>query len=82
MAQHSELFYCLEQSIRKLSTEAMQEAAGANWREQKTPQQIRDEVKELTEAKVDSGVTRCSDRAIDCTTFGRLSVTSAKRRSG
>ena len=31
MAQHYELFYCLEQAIRKLITETLEEAAGANW---------------------------------------------------
>jgi hypothetical protein len=74
MAQHYELFYCLELGIRKLITEAMEEAAGADWWDEKTPQQIRDEVKRLRKAEVDSGVTRRSDRAIDYTTFGQLSV--------
>ncbi|UWU89107.1 Swt1 family HEPN domain-containing protein [Bradyrhizobium sp. CB1015] len=74
MAQHYELFYCLEQGIRKLIIEAMEDAAGTNWWEEKTPQQIRDEVKRLRKAEVDSGVTRRSDRAIDYTTFGQLSV--------
>ncbi|MCL4712737.1 MAG: hypothetical protein KJZ73_15965 [Pseudorhodoplanes sp.] len=74
MAQHYELFYCLEQAIRKLITETMEEAAGANWWEEKIPQQIRDEVKKLVRNEVDSGVTRRSDRSIDYTTFGQLSV--------
>ena len=74
MAQHYELFYCLEQGIRKLTTEAMEDAGGVNWWEEKVPQQIRDEVKKLIKSEVDSGVTRRSDRAIDCTTFGQLSV--------
>jgi hypothetical protein len=74
MAKHYELFYCLEQSIRKLITEAMEEAGGANWWEDKVPQQIRDEVKKLIKTEVDSGITRRSDRAIDYTTFGQLSV--------
>jgi hypothetical protein len=74
MARHYELFYCLEQAIRKLIAEAMEEAAGANWWETRVPQQIRDEVKRLIKSEVDSGVTRRSDRAIDYTTFGQLSV--------
>ena len=74
MAKHYELFYCLEQAIRKLITESMIEEYGANWWEEKIPQQIRDEVKRLTKAELDSGVTRRSDRAIDYTTFGQLSV--------
>jgi hypothetical protein len=74
MAQHYELFYCLEQAVRKLITETLEEAEGANWWETKVPQQIRDEVKRLVKSEVDSGVTRRSDRAIDYTTFGQLSV--------
>jgi hypothetical protein len=74
MARHYELFYCLEQGIRKLITDTMEEAGGGNWWEEKTPQQIRDEVKKLIKSEVDSGVTRRSDRAIDYTTFGQLSV--------
>lgn len=74
MAQHYELFYCLEQSIRKLITEAMEDVEGGNWWEEKVPQQIRDEVKKLIDKEVDNGITRRSDRAIDYTTFGQLSI--------
>lgn len=74
MAQHYELFYCLEQSIRKLIAEAMEEVTGTNWWDEKVPQQIRDEVRKLIKNEIDSGVTRRSDRAIDYTTFGQLSV--------
>jgi Swt1-like HEPN len=74
MAQHYELFYCLEQAIRKLIIETMEDDGGANWWENKVPQQIRDEVKKLVKTEVDGGVTRRSDRAIDYTTFGQLSV--------
>jgi hypothetical protein len=56
MARHYEVFYCLEQAIRKLITEAMEETAGSNWWEDKIPQQIRDEVKKLIKAEVDSGL--------------------------
>lgn len=74
MARHYELFYCLEQGIRKLIVETMEEAAGTGWWEEKVPQQIRDEVKKLTSTEIDSGVTKRSDRSIDYTTFGQLSV--------
>jgi hypothetical protein len=74
MARHYELFYCLEQGIRKLITETMEEAAGGNWWEEKIPQQIRDEVKKLRKNEIDSGITRRSDHAIDYTTFGQLSI--------
>ncbi|MGB9364919.1 MAG: Swt1 family HEPN domain-containing protein [Xanthobacteraceae bacterium] len=74
MAEHYELFYCLEQSIRKLITETLEEAEGANWWDTKVPPQIVADVKRLAQAEIDSGVTRRSDRAIDYTTFGQLSV--------
>lgn len=72
MAQYYELFYCLEQSARKLITETMEEAEGADWWEQKVPQAIRDYVKKLIQDEVDMGMTQRSERAIDYTTFGQL----------
>jgi hypothetical protein len=74
MAQHYELFYCLEQAIRKIITETLEEAEGANWWDTKVTQKIRDDVKELQQKEIDNGITRRSERAIDYTTFGQLSV--------
>src|SRR5579883_2348768 len=74
MALHYELFYCLEQSIRKLITETLQEAEGVNWWDTKVPAKIVGDVKDRIEREVDSGMTRRSDAAIDYTNFGELSV--------
>jgi hypothetical protein len=74
MAQHYELFYCLEQAIRKLITETLEEAAGANWWEATVPGQIVQDVKRLRNDEIENGVTSRSDRAIDYTTFGQLAV--------
>lgn len=75
MAQHYELFYCLEKSIRSLITETLQEAAGTDWwTNGKVPTNIVQEVKDRTQREVDSGVTRRSDSPIDYTTFGELSI--------
>lgn len=75
MSNHYELFYCLEQSIRKLVVETLVENEGANWWDSgRIPQKIRDDVKDRTKREIDSGVTRRSDREIDYTTFGELSV--------
>jgi Swt1-like HEPN len=75
MARHYELFYCLEQSIRKLISETLQESAGANWwNSGKIPPAIVEDVKDRQQKETDSGVTRRSDAAIDYTTFGELSV--------
>jgi hypothetical protein len=75
MSGHYELFYCLEQSIRKLISETLQEAEGASWWDSgRVPPNIVQEVKDRTQKELDSGVTRRSDAAIDYTTFGELSV--------
>jgi hypothetical protein len=74
MAKHYELFYCLEQAIRKLITETLEEAAGANWWETKVPGQIVQDVKRLRNDEIENGVTSRSELAIDYTTFGQLAV--------
>jgi hypothetical protein len=76
MAQHYELFYCLEKSIRKLITETLEEESkGSNWWESgKVPQNIVNDVSARVQRELDSGVTRRSEEPIDYTTFGELSV--------
>ena len=74
MASHYELFYCLEQAVRKIITETLEEADGANWWETKVPNDIKKSVQELQKKEIDNGITRRSDRAIDYTTFGHLTV--------
>ncbi len=74
MSQHYELFFCLEQSIRKLITEQLQEAAGVNWWDSgKIPQQIHQNVAARIKREVESGISLRSDRSIDYTDFGELS---------
>src|SRR5688572_18514711 len=75
MAHHYELFYCLEQSIRKLITETLHDSAGATWwTSGKIPEKIVQDVHDRIQREADSGVTRRSDAEIDYTTFGELSV--------
>lgn len=75
MARHYELFYCLEQAIRKLISETLQESEGGTWWDSgRVPAMILQEVNTRIQKEVDSGVTRRSDAAIDFTTFGELSV--------
>lgn len=75
MSRHYELFYCLENAIRKLISEALQESAGADWWDSgKVPPAIVKDVKGRAQREIDSGVTRRSDAQIDYTTFGELSV--------
>jgi hypothetical protein len=75
MARHYELFYCLEQAIRKLISETLYESLGASWWDSgKIPANIVKDVKDRIQKETDNGVTRRSDVEIDYTTFGELSV--------
>ena len=74
MALHYELFYCLEKSIRKLISETLEDAEGANWWDTKVASDIQKYVAELQKGELDNGITPRSDKAIDYSTFGHLSV--------
>ena len=75
MSQHYELIYCLEQSIRKLITETLHDAAGVDWwNSGKIPEEIQKQVGTSVQREAESGMTRRSDALLDYTTFGELSV--------
>jgi hypothetical protein len=74
-SEHYEVIYCLEQSIRKLISETLQEAAGPDWwNSGKVPQQVQQEVNKRLNTEKESGMTQRSTALIDYTTFGELSV--------
>lgn len=75
MSEFYEIFYCLENSIRKLVEDTMIEAEGADWWHSKRvdDDRIRKPAEQNKKKEVDSGVTPRSDRLIDYTTFGQLS---------
>lgn len=75
MAEHYEVFYCLEKAIRKLIAETLQDSDGEKWWESgRVPARIVQDVAERAKKELDSGVTSRSDQSIDYTTFGELSV--------
>ena len=75
MSEHYELFYCLEQSIRKLITETLHEAAGPDWwNSGKVPPEIHKEVAARVQREAETGMTQRSDALLDNTNFGELSV--------
>ncbi len=75
MARHYELFYCLEQSIRKLISDTLSEAAGDDWwKSGRIPANIVRDVEARIQKETDSGISSRSDNDIDYTTFGELSV--------
>lgn len=74
MSENYEVFYCLEQAIRKLITETLEEAEGADWwNSARIPSEIKADVASLVKRERDNGVTPRSDNMIDYTTFGQLS---------
>lgn len=72
MAQHYEVFYCLEKSIRNLVVELMFEKYGENWWD-KVKEEIRKGVELNIKREEESGFTIRSEEKIDYTTFGELS---------
>jgi hypothetical protein len=75
MSEHYEVFYCLEQAIRKLIVETLEDGEGANWWDSaRIPQDIKADVAGLVKKERDNGITPRSDNMIDYTTFGQLSV--------
>jgi hypothetical protein len=73
MAEHYEVFYCLEKSIRGLILEQMAEKFGANWWDSEVKEAIRNNVDQNMKREEDSGFTIRSYEKIDYTTFGELS---------
>ena len=74
MARHYELFYCLEQSIRRLITSTLFDKSGTDWWNKDVPEKIRNEVKVRMQRDIDSGFSLRSENQIDFTNFGELSV--------
>jgi hypothetical protein len=73
MAQHYELFYCLERSIRRLIAATLADAAGALWWDSgRVPNAIHQEVAKRMQREVDSAITVRSSESIEFTTFGEL----------
>lgn len=75
MSEFYEVFYCLENSIRKLVADIMIDADGADWWDGKRvdEKRIREPATQRRQKEIDSGITPRSDQLIDYTTFGELS---------
>lgn len=74
MSEYYEIFYCLENSIRRLVSDAMIDAEGPDWWSSKRVDQprIREPAEKLRQKEIDSGITPRSEKFIDYTTFGQL----------
>jgi hypothetical protein len=73
MAEHYEVFYCLEKSIRALILELMKEKYGDNWWDDQVDEAIKKNAEKNIKRDEDSGFTIRSDEKLDYTTFGELS---------
>lgn len=75
MSENYEVFYCLEQAIRNLISETLEESEGVDWWESaRISPEIKADVASLVKKERDNGVTQRSEKLIDYTTFGQLSV--------
>ncbi len=72
MAQHYELFYCLEISIRDLVHARLEEKDAINWWNQLVPQTVRDNAEKNRTREIQTGVTPRSDDLLSYTNFGEL----------
>lgn len=75
MSELYEVFYCLENSIRKLVSDIMIEAEGVDWwqSERVDEKRVREPAIARRKKEVDSAVTPRSDQLINYSTFGELS---------
>ncbi len=73
MAEHYEVFYCLERSIRSLVVQLMKEKYGESWWETKVTPAIVANVDINIKREEEPGFTQRSELKIDYTTFGELS---------
>lgn len=72
MAEHYEVFYALERSIRQLVGEQLREDQGSDWWDSAVPDSVKQNVNKNVEKERDQGVTPRSTELIDYTTFGEL----------
>jgi hypothetical protein len=72
MSRHYEIFYMLENDIRRLIGETLEAAHGAKWWNKCVPQAVMDEVNKNRQREAQAGVTLRSDDELDYTTFGQL----------
>lgn len=74
MSELYEVFYCLENSIRRLVSNTLSEVEGAEWwqSDRVDESRVRKPAGDRRQKEIDNGITPRSDRLIDYTTFGEL----------
>jgi hypothetical protein len=72
MSRFYALFYLIENDIRDLIEETLEETEGEDWWQKAVPAQVQDSAKRSRQREVDNALTLRSDRMIDYITFGEL----------
>lgn len=72
MAANYVIFYCLENSIRELIVQRLEENFGEGWWNQAVPETVRKNAESNRKREIASGVTPRSADLIDFTNFGEL----------
>jgi hypothetical protein len=72
MADFYILYYCIENTIRRLISETLTEKHGPNWWDTQVPDNVKHDVEELQRKERESPVTIRSDDPLSYTTFGQL----------
>jgi hypothetical protein len=73
MSRYYEIFYMLENDIRKLIVETLETAHGKDWWDTHVSVAVKDEVNKNRSREANAAITVRSDDEIDYTTFGQLS---------
>ena len=72
MAINYAIFYCLENSVREIITQRLEEQHGVNWWSKAVPDVVRKNAEKNRNREAASGVTPRSTELIDFTNFGEL----------
>ena len=72
MSRSYEIFYCLENSIREMIAQRLEEQHGTDWWNISVPEAIRKNAEANRKRELSTGVTPRSDDLIDFTNFGEL----------
>lgn len=72
MAKHYAIFYCLENSIRSLIVERLEEVHGPDWWEKAVPDAVKQNCEKNRKKELAAGITPRSQDLIDYSNFGEL----------
>ena len=72
MSESYSIFYCLENSIREIISQRLEEEHGTDWWKLAVPQAVKKNAETNRKKELASGVTPRSGELIDFTNFGEL----------